>query len=725
MIPPQLFVDGKLVRLGERLGKGGEGEVFALADGSSRAIKLYSVADTAAREEKIAAMVRLRLAQQSNLVAFPLAIVRDRRDAFVGFIMTLVREHKPLFELYSPGARKQNFPGSSYRFLVHAALNTARGVASVHKAGCVIGDINHSGVLISSQAIAALIDADSFQVIDGQRRHLCRVGVPEYTPPELQGLNLGSVLRTTNHDAFGLAIVVFQLLAMGRHPYVGSYSRGELPLPRAIAEHRFAYSRQRNVSPPPGTASLDDFPEPVALAFEAAFGPSQKGNRPTAAQWVSLLGEYEQSLRVCATEKLHHYSSAAGNCPWCRMESRLGVILFVPSYRSYTGPAPEFDPGSGGFDLAKLWSQIVAIKIPVRSQLTPALPQTTSHPSAVARSAKLKREGYKFAYYAAFAVAGLIVISVPKFWLVSLGLVIVGFMLRSQEVDVASSLRQRYGTTESQWDAAVEDWERRCGIDHIEGLKESLIEAKRSFENLAGEEREAVSKYQADRRERQLTSYLERFRIRNVKISGIGQTKEATLASYGIESAADVDSGKVLGVPGFGPINSRPLLEWRRGLESKFNYDPNPNAADQAVLGKVRADTTRKAAQLRKQLTSGAKELWKAVKACEQMRKTVDPVLSKLEATRSQIKADFAFLGISLPPRPLRPARSTVLRPVVVPMPRRTNTTRVQSGPAGATPSCPSCGKRMVKRTARRGPRRGGQFWGCSQYPSCRGTRPV
>jgi len=47
MIPPQLFVDGKLVRPGERIGKGGEGEVFALADGSGRAVKIYSVADTA------------------------------------------------------------------------------------------------------------------------------------------------------------------------------------------------------------------------------------------------------------------------------------------------------------------------------------------------------------------------------------------------------------------------------------------------------------------------------------------------------------------------------------------------------------------------------------------------------------------------------------------------------------------------------------------------------
>jgi DNA-binding helix-hairpin-helix protein with protein kinase domain len=725
MIPPQLFVDGKLVRLGDRIGKGGEGEVFALADGSGRAIKIYSVADTATREEKIAAMVRLRLAEQSTLVAFPLAVVRDRRGAFAGFMMTLVREHKPLFELYSPGARKQNFPQASYRFLAHAALNTARGVASVHKAGCVIGDINHSGVLISNQAIAALIDADSFQVIDGQRRHLCRVGVPEYTPPELQGQNLSGVLRTTNHDAFGLAIVIFQLLAMGRHPYVGAYVKGELPLPRAIAEYRFAYSRERNVgmTAPPGAITLDDFPVPLARAFEAAFGPSQQQTRPSAAQWVSLLEEYEQSLRQCATERLHHHSSAAASCPWCRMEGRLGVLLFVPSYRSYTGPVPEFDPGSGGFDLAKLWAQVTAIRIPARSQLTPTLTQVTAQPSAEARAAKLKREGFKVASYAAFVVAGLVLISVPKFWLVGLGLVIVGFVLRSREVDVASSLRQRFVATETQWDTALEDWERRCGIDRIEGLKESLAESKRSFESLAGEEREKVSKYQMDRRDRQLTSYLERYRIRHVKISGIGQAKEAALASYGIETAADVEISKVLAVPGFGPVNSRPLIEWRDGLAKKFNYDPNPNAVDQAVLGKIRAETTRKAAQLRQELTSGAKELWKAVHACEQMRKNPDPLLSGLESARAQIKADFAFLGIPLPPRLQQPRRAKPTPSVFVPVPPRSITTR--TAPAGGTPSCPSCGRSMVRRTARRGRRRGSQFWGCSQYPRCRGTRPI
>ena len=48
--------------------------------------------------------------------------------------------------------------------------------------------------------------------------------------------------------------------------------------------------------------------------------------------------------------------------------------------------------------------------------------------------------------------------------------------------------------------------------------------------------------------------------------------------------------------------------------------------------------------------------------------------------------------------------------------------TGLQSSPP---PSCPRCGKPMVERTARRGERAGEAFWGCRDYPACRGMRPT
>lgn len=45
--------------------------------------------------------------------------------------------------------------------------------------------------------------------------------------------------------------------------------------------------------------------------------------------------------------------------------------------------------------------------------------------------------------------------------------------------------------------------------------------------------------------------------------------------------------------------------------------------------------------------------------------------------------------------------------------------------PDHLTPACPSCGKTMTLRTARRGANAGERFWGCPSYPKCRGTRPL
>ena len=43
--------------------------------------------------------------------------------------------------------------------------------------------------------------------------------------------------------------------------------------------------------------------------------------------------------------------------------------------------------------------------------------------------------------------------------------------------------------------------------------------------------------------------------------------------------------------------------------------------------------------------------------------------------------------------------------------------------PATDTPNCPLFGKAMRLRTAKQGRNTGSQFWGCSGYPECKGTR--
>jgi ssDNA-binding Zn-finger/Zn-ribbon topoisomerase 1 len=40
------------------------------------------------------------------------------------------------------------------------------------------------------------------------------------------------------------------------------------------------------------------------------------------------------------------------------------------------------------------------------------------------------------------------------------------------------------------------------------------------------------------------------------------------------------------------------------------------------------------------------------------------------------------------------------------------------------SPPCPYCKGQMVERVAQKGRNRGKQFWGCMDWPTCRGTYP-
>ena len=725
-----LFVEGKRVRLGERIGKGGEGEVYKLADNTALALKVYTVTDTAEREAKIAAMVRGQFAGRSKLIAFPLAVARRTDGRFAGFTMRLIGGHKPVHELYAPGVRKQHFPAADYRFLVRAAGNIARAVAAVHASGCVIGDINHSGVLISDTAIAALIDADSFQLVDGAQRFLCRVGVPEYTPPELQGVKLGGIERNPNHDAFGLAIVIFQLLTMGRHPFVGAYQHGEMPIGRAIAEYRFAYTGRAAVGmkPPQGACELSDFIPEVSSAFEDAFGRATAPDRPSAARWVELLQQLERSLKRCPTVDHHYFSAAAPECPWCRMEGRLGIVLFLPP--AIITARNLSDPGIDAFDLKLTWAAIEAVALPDAASLQPKL-SSCSPPLSTAAASFLRQRRRQQAFgIVCLVAAALLVAAAPKLLPLAITLAGCGGWMKFVKSGLgADELRGRYRKAEENWHAALSDWRARCGLDAVYELKMTLEQARSDLEALVDVEREQLLLCQHDSRAAQLQMFLSRFPIRTAAIKGIGPAKLLALASYGIDTAADVTWVRVLDVPGFGPINSKPLLAWRQGLEGNFRYSP---AFAQEQVKRLQDEFAAKAAALRTQLASGAADLRAAAATVATRSSVSDPVLERINFERCQARKDLEALGadipvVSFPPPP--PQRQPV-RPLSSPGqnaqragPQRPKLSTIPQ--SSKQTSCPRCGSRMVRRIARRGRNAGSAFWGCSKYPSCRGTRTI
>ena len=50
---------------------------------------------------------------------------------------------------------------------------------------------------------------------------------------------------------------------------------------------------------------------------------------------------------------------------------------------------------------------------------------------------------------------------------------------------------------------------------------------------------------------------------------------------------------------------------------------------------------------------------------------------------------------------------------------------RTQQSVTAEAPPCPLCGKPMIKRVAKKGINSGKEFWSCSDYPQCNGTRNI
>jgi hypothetical protein len=87
----------------------------------------------------------------------------------------------------------------------------------------------------------------------------------------------------------------------------------------------------------------------------------------------------------------------------------------------------------------------------------------------------------------------------------------------------------------------------------------------------------------------------------------------------------------------------------------------------------------------------------------------------------------FATAGLPLVRVPVRPTYRTqelaqLFKNALVPKPTPTSPAGRTEIPAWSSleaPFCPNCGRRMVRRTARRGPNAGQAFFGCPNYPKC------
>jgi|688.fasta_scaffold947129_2 DNA-binding helix-hairpin-helix protein with protein kinase domain len=101
------------------------------------------------------------------------------------------------------------------------------------------------------------------------------------------------------------------------------------------------------------------------------------------------------------------------------------------------------------------------------------------------------------------------------------------------------------------------------------------LNRKKKFESVEKERLKRYKELDAKRQTMQLEKYLDRYRLERAKISGIGESRRSVLISFGIETAADVKLDEIYKIPGFGAALTQELINWRKGHEKNFRFNPN------------------------------------------------------------------------------------------------------------------------------------------------------
>ena len=280
--------DGQSLQLTNSLGTGGEGTVFETED-PQLVCKIYHK-----NRLNRSAIAKLELMASRTIhhrtICWPVSVAHNVDDEGVGYIMPRANGKELRRSVYIKELLIQSFPHWTRAHVVKLTSTILNAIAYLHKMNVLLCDINPGNILVQDESTVYFVDCDSYQ-IEG---FSCPVGMAPYLAPELYGKKLHSTLRTTEHENFAIATLVFMLLHPGKPPY--SYQGGGDPL-KNVQNNHFPYPRgsQRSQNPPDGPwrYMFSHLPRYMKDAFHEVF---TDGERKSVDEWNALIGRYMNDL---------------------------------------------------------------------------------------------------------------------------------------------------------------------------------------------------------------------------------------------------------------------------------------------------------------------------------------------------------------------------------------------------------------------------------------------
>ncbi len=342
------------------IGSGGEGSVFKLAKNPNILVKIYSeraLERMPEIEQKIKAMVGKKpgLLDYNGLtiIAWPSYVVYDEFKRFAGYLMKRVQAKNQLSHVITPGLQKAKFPNITYYDRVVIAINLAKVMGFLHQNDTIIGDINTSDFFVYPGFEIGVVDTDSFQFSSANKLFHCKVFTPDYTAPEVIEAKkkfTQEIKRIPNHDNYGLAILIFQILMFGVHPF-SARIKGVLgfdgnAINYTMEKEIFPYNYpSNNIIPPKNAMPYTFLPKNIQELFNRSFQKHALSDtdRPSTEEWVKELRVLKDSLKKCKKDKTHFYPNHFQKCPICAREQTKDYDYLADYFKSISRKFITYD----------------------------------------------------------------------------------------------------------------------------------------------------------------------------------------------------------------------------------------------------------------------------------------------------------------------------------------------------------------------------------------------
>ncbi len=329
--------DGTPVQLGAVLARAGEGTIYEVAGRGDLVAKVFhpelkSLPVKRAKVNAMTASVPTGAVQPDGFVVltWPLHTVSGD-DGTTGYVMHRIDTSNSveIHTISNPADRMNPLPSApqwtrnaTWSHLVNVAANLCLAVQTAHGVDAVIGDFQERNILVNDTTRVTLVDCDSMQFTDrAGHQFLCAVGRPEFTAPELTGIDLATTPRENPSDLFSLAVHIHLLLMAGNHPFLRGQWTGPGDQPDAMTLAKSGWWAggpgspllTHPLAPPPSF-----LPDHIQRLFVRAFtdGAHTPAARPTAAEWRAALQDI--TFRTCP--RGHQIPEEADPCPWCHIE---------------------------------------------------------------------------------------------------------------------------------------------------------------------------------------------------------------------------------------------------------------------------------------------------------------------------------------------------------------------------------------------------------------------